>query len=234
MTICTVTTSKVGHSLGDWIIDAVATCTTEGKKHRCCTMCGEVLKTVTYPKTKHTPGEWIIDTDAACTEDGLKHTECTVCGQTLETQIIKGGHAWGEWKTDTEATCTSAGSRHRQCSVCGEIQTETTSKLHHSPGEWQTSKESTCTENGEQFRVCTVCGTLLVTRDVEKLNHVDADSDGYCDNCSQTLDRNPSEETPCDHICHKSGFAGFIWKIINLFNKLFKINQHCSCGKLHW
>ncbi len=238
-TVCGDTVQKdvvaaTGHSYV-WITDTEATCDADGTKHQHCTKCGKNLEAVTISKTGHTPGEWIIDTEASCTVDGKKHRTCTVCGKTVETVTTpKTGHTPGEWIVDTEATCTSVGSRHRQCSVCGESQTETISKLSHIPGEWQTSKEPTCTENGEQLRICTVCGTLLATRDIEKLNHVDADSDGYCDNCSQPLGQNPGEEVSCDHLCHKSGFAGFIWKIVNLFNKLFKINQRCSCGKLHW
>lgn len=38
----------------------------------------------------------------------------------------------------------------------------------------------------------------------------------------------------CTHMCHKDGFIGFIWKIINFFNKLFRTNQICSCGASHW
>ncbi|HHU83547.1 MAG TPA: DUF4832 domain-containing protein [Clostridiales bacterium] len=44
----------------------------------------------------------------------------------------------------------------------------------------------------------------------------------------------PTEEETCGHICHASGFLGFIWRIINFFNKLFGINQYCSCGAAHW
>ena len=38
----------------------------------------------------------------------------------------------------------------------------------------------------------------------------------------------------CSHICHQGGFMGFIWKIINVFYKLFGINQYCECGAKHW
>lgn len=46
-----------------------------------------------------------------------------------------------------------------------------------------------------------------------------------------------SEEKPednCSHICHKSGFFGFIWKIVNFFSKLFGINPVCECGSVHY
>ncbi len=38
----------------------------------------------------------------------------------------------------------------------------------------------------------------------------------------------------CDCNCHKSGFMGFLWKIINFFNKLFKLNPVCECGAEHY
>ena len=38
----------------------------------------------------------------------------------------------------------------------------------------------------------------------------------------------------CSCMCHKSGFMGFIWMIINFFQKLFKSNQICSCGISHY
>ncbi len=38
----------------------------------------------------------------------------------------------------------------------------------------------------------------------------------------------------CSCNCHKSGFMGFLWKIINFFNKLFKMNPVCECGVKHY
>lgn len=46
----------------------------------------------------------------------------------------------------------------------------------------------------------------------------------------------PEEDTDenCSCNCHKSGFMGFIWKIILFFNKLFKTNKTCACGVAHY
>ena len=38
----------------------------------------------------------------------------------------------------------------------------------------------------------------------------------------------------CGHICHKAGFKGFVYKIVVLFWKLFRINKTCECGMNHW
>ncbi|MGN0467745.1 MAG: hypothetical protein ACI4GY_03360, partial [Acutalibacteraceae bacterium] len=60
--------------------------------------------------------------------------------------------------------------------------------------------------------------------------HTDADHDGTCDSCGETLDAVKN----CTHICHKTGFAGFIWKILRVFCKLFGINKYCECGVKHY
>ncbi|MGN0444070.1 MAG: leucine-rich repeat domain-containing protein [Acutalibacteraceae bacterium] len=38
----------------------------------------------------------------------------------------------------------------------------------------------------------------------------------------------------CSCICHKTGFAGFIYKIVRLFWRLFKIKPVCQCGVNHY
>lgn len=38
----------------------------------------------------------------------------------------------------------------------------------------------------------------------------------------------------CSCKCHKNGILGFFWKLINFFNKLFKLNEICSCGITHY
>lgn len=43
-----------------------------------------------------------------------------------------------------------------------------------------------------------------------------------------------SEQTSCDHICHKGGFSGFIYKLLRIFWKLFGTNKYCSCGVAHY
>ncbi len=45
----------------------------------------------------------------------------------------------------------------------------------------------------------------------------------------------PVEPKPtCNHMCHQSGFMGFIWKIVQFFWKLFKMNPKCECGAAHY
>jgi hypothetical protein len=60
------------------------------------------------------------------------------------------------------------------------------------------------------------------TVEIEILDHVDENNDGYCDDCDFQI---------CDHKCHK---GGFFWKLTLFFNKLFKLNKYCSCGVAHY
>ena len=42
------------------------------------------------------------------------------------------------------------------------------------------------------------------------------------------------ENDDCNHMCHKQGFMGFIWKIVKFFSKLFGTNPTCECGVAHY
>ena len=54
-TVCgAITTAKAAHTAGDWIIDTAATATTDGTKHKECTVCHRVLETGTIPATGYT------------------------------------------------------------------------------------------------------------------------------------------------------------------------------------
>ena len=92
----------------------------------------------------------------------------------------------------------------------------------------------TCIEGGYTINTCH-CGDEYIDSyiDVNPVAHMDADGDEYCDWCDDFLGTE-DEENNCSHMCHKSGFMGFIWKIINFFQKLFGINPVCECGKAHY
>lgn len=68
---------------------------------------------------------------------------------------------------------------------------------------------------------CSICGYSYV----DATGHSDTDNDGNCDVCNEHL---------CDHACHKSGIAGFFWKITLFFSKLFGSNKFCECGAAHY
>lgn len=60
--------SKAAHTASEWIIDTAVTATTDGTKHKECTVCGYVMETATIPATgiEHThnySSDWKADAD---------------------------------------------------------------------------------------------------------------------------------------------------------------------------
>lgn len=91
---------------------------------------------------------------------------------------------------------------------------------------------ATCTHTGlTEGSHCALCGKVLTAQQtVPLLAHSDSDGDGFCDACGRDMNGNAG----CSHMCHQSGIQGLLWKIINFFNRLFRINQYCTCGERHW
>lgn len=109
---------KAAHTASDWIIDTAATATTDGTKHKECTVCHKVLETETIPATgsshTHAYGEtWKSDADS--------HWHECDCGDKADLAA----HSFS-WKIDREATKTETGLKHEECSVCGAKRNENT------------------------------------------------------------------------------------------------------------
>ena len=100
------------HTAGEWIIDTPATATTDGSKHKECTVCGYTMATETITATgggEHTHSygsEWKNDAD--------NHWHECSCGDKAD----KAAHDF-KWVVDKEATATQKGSKHEECRVCG-------------------------------------------------------------------------------------------------------------------
>ena len=65
---CGDKSEEAAHTAGDWITDTAATATTDGTKHKECTVCGYVMETATIPATgiEHTHNygsDWKADAD---------------------------------------------------------------------------------------------------------------------------------------------------------------------------
>ena len=177
--------SKAAHTAGEWIIDTPATDTTDGSKHKECTVCGYTMATETIPTTgggEHTHSygsEWKNDAD--------NHWHECSCGDKKDTAA----HTAGEWIIDTPATATTSGTKHKKCTVCGyTMATETIpatggGEHTHSYGsdwkndadnhwhecscgdkadkaahdfKWVVDKEATATQKGSKHEECKVCG----------------------------------------------------------------------------
>ena len=224
--------AALGHtSVTDPAVDATCTKTglTEGSH---CSVCGEVLTAQKkISALGHTYGEYVVTTEPTCTKAGVETKTCSVCGDKQTRPVAALGHTE---VTDpaVAATCTETGlTQGSHCSVCGEVLTaqKEISALGHTYGEYAVTIQPTCTKAGVETKTCSVCGDKQ-TRPVAALGHTDTDADGNCDNCGEIMEAVKT----CSHMCHKGGFSGFIWKLINLFNKLFRTNKTCSCGVNHY
>ncbi len=179
------------HTAGEWIIDTPATATTDGSKHKECTVCGYTMATETIPATgggEHTHSygsEWKNDAD--------NHWHECSCGDKKDTAA----HTAGEWIIDTPATATTSGSKHKECTVCGYTMTTETipatgggehthsygsewkndadnhwhecscgdkkDTAAHTAGEWIIDTPATATTDGSKHKECTVCKRVLET-----------------------------------------------------------------------
>lgn len=99
------------HTASEWITDTGATATTDGAKHKECTVCGYVMETGTIPATgtghTHNYGsDW--------KSDSTNHWKECSCGDKKDIAA----HDF-KWVVDKEATATKKGSKHEECKTCG-------------------------------------------------------------------------------------------------------------------
>ncbi len=111
------------HTESDWIVVNDATCTTNGKKQKMCTICNEVLIEKIIDKLEHT----IVKDEgyqATCTESGLTEgSHCSICNELIIKQevIEKLGHT-EVIDAEYSATCTEPGlTEGSHCSICDEV-----------------------------------------------------------------------------------------------------------------
>lgn len=202
------------------------TCTEQGYTTYTCE-CGETyieyIDAIGHNYTKE------ITTPATHTTTGVMTYTCH-CGDTYTETIEKLAEHNYE-SVVTAPTCTEQGYTTYTCE-CGDTYIDDcVDALGHTPA--NSIEENyvvpTCTANGSKDVVinCSVCDEEISRETVtlEATGHTDVDNDGYCDNCDEQL---------CDHNCHKSGIAGFIWKIICFVNRIFGTNKYCKCGVTHY
>ncbi len=209
------------HNFGEWTNEVESTCETAGIRTRSCSVCG--YSEVEYTDALGHREVTIPGKPASCTQNGLTDgVKCSVCGEIITAQEeipSLGGHK-EVMIEGSPATCTESGlSDGVKCSVCGEIikAQEEIPALGH--------------EDGDEDGICDICGEeIKPDTDCDKTGHVDSDKDGKCDTCGDVM----PEVKNCKCICHKKGFAGFIYKIIRLLWRLFGMKKVCDCGLSHY
>ena len=100
------------HTASEWIIDTPATATTDGSKHKECTVCKRVLETGTIPAIGS--GEHTHNYSSDWKSDSINHWKECSCGDKADVAA----HSF-KWVVDKEATATKKGSKHEECKVCG-------------------------------------------------------------------------------------------------------------------
>ena len=100
------------HTAGEWIIDTPASATTDGSKHKECTVCGYTMTIETIPATGG--GEHTHSYGSDWKNDATNHWHECSCRDKAD----KAAHDF-KWVVDKEATATQKGSKHEECRVCG-------------------------------------------------------------------------------------------------------------------
>ncbi|MDE6868665.1 MAG: MBL fold metallo-hydrolase, partial [Clostridia bacterium] len=135
----------------------------------------------------HYWGEWETTAEATCVDEGEAKRSCTVCGEDETKKIEATGHDYGDWISVSNPTCEGFGSDKRICATCEHEESRRLLPTGHTFGDWITDEEPTCGEEGLRHHTCLTCKT-----DIEEVipatgNHTDADEDGICDDCGQTV-----------------------------------------------
>ena len=234
---------KLGHVYSnDYKIVIEPTCHSTGSKARYCVNCGsfeqDKSQYIELPKLAHTYGEWVVVTAPTCDTNGVRVRTCTTgCsasdqGHTQTEAVGKIGHNYGDWEVTKKATCVEEGSQRRYCDRCKTWEVQTIPKGGHNRVADE-AVEATCTSVGKTAGShCSLCGYVFVAqKEIPMKDHMDLNGDGKCEGCNMTMHFDDGKDT-C--LCHGTGFRAFIYKIVLIIWKIFKINKTCVCGAKHY
>jgi len=206
-------------------ITTPATHLTDGVMTYTCT-CGDSYTEVIAKTTEHTY-EAVV-TAPTCTEKGYTTYTCA-CGDTYVADYVDAnGHSYTSEIT-TPATHLAEGVMTFTC-TCGDMYTEVIAKTTEHTYNAEVIPP-TCISEGFTVYTCE-CGNSYVDDLTGFSDHADDDGDEFCDSCDEFL--GSDSESNCSHMCHQSGFMGFIWKIVRFFLKLFNMTPVCECGVAHY
>ena len=164
---------------------------------------------------------------STCEEEGYTLYQCE-CGTKYRDNFISAkGHTYGEYVSDNNATCAANGTKTAICARCKATDTKEelgTRKEHDFY--YEIRYEATCTEEGTRIQKCHNCNWMIYEHYLD--DHSFGNKDSKCKDCG--YDRTKG----CSCKCHKGGITGFFFKIGLFFQKIFKKNKICNCGKYHY
>jgi len=149
------------HEWGEWIVIIPATCETEGKKNRICTLDERHIETRTIEATGHNWGNWSVTTHPTCETEGKETRICANDTKHFETRDIEAtGHNWGNWVTTKQPTETDKGVDTRICTNCQYPDTRDIPALGQeiptfnlADGKWDNKIDDATTWNGTMLYV---------------------------------------------------------------------------------
>ena len=169
------------HTLGDYIIDKNATCTSDGSQHKECSACDYKTEAETIPASGHSFDSFVTANAATCLAAGNEaYKHCGTCDlyfavdagdysvegkeDTTSFAVSQKDHSFtGEYRWDASADPKT----HSQKCVngCGDYGEATECTFE------STLVDSSCVSNGYVLHKCTVCGGSYKTDSVEASGH---------------------------------------------------------------
>ena len=144
---------RLGHTVGEWIIDYEPTCTTSGRKHSECAVCGQQLENIYISSLGHNYVT-VVTREVTCTTPGILTHTCERCGSSYSTYVYS-EHAYSITE-QVQPTCYTDGYTVYTCSKCGDFYTEVIPGGHDYKS--TITKVATSEEDGEITYTCEACG----------------------------------------------------------------------------
>ena len=196
----TVTLPALGHTYedadttndGEWVVEAVETCTADGEKRLYCTRCTDKTAYKSEVIDEIDGHEYTtVVTDPTCTEDGYTTYTCIRNDHTYTANEVPAkGHSYERnpdqgWIIDENPTCLIAGSKHRDCTEdnCNAVDEAEIPATQHSYPDVGVVTKPTCTTGGYTTYTCqnTWCdvdgGHKDVRDEIPALKHTYEDTD---------------------------------------------------------
>ena len=249
-----------GHKLGDWKETKAATCLEKGEETISCTLCSYSEKRETAA-LGHSWNSWSVSGEATLMNAGEKTRSCSRCRAEEKESIPRlEGEVSEDAYSGVKVEYTDSSYDGERMQVVVEEDFTGSQYLGQSYGNFVSWNIKTYVNGLEVQPDAPVLVTIPIPSAFNKnmivVYHVDSVS-GKLEKISPVViegnnitfladsfsvymvvdestaqEKDPSENCSCN--CHKTGFMGFIWKIIRIFLKLFKANPVCACGTAHY